>query len=529
MKMDLEVVFTELGQFGRYQTWQYALLTIPLIASAFEEMSYIFTSSEVDYRCFIPECEWPNTTDFLPSWLPNTVPYDGDPPEPKWCERYASRDSHNNSCSKDNFLDNVTETCDQWVFATKERTSATEFKLLCEDNVFKRTMVGTVNNFGLITNYVIICYLSDRFGRKTMLLLLTLTQGLLVLAQSFAPTYSSFISLEYLVCFCSTFNTSFILAIEIVGGDKRIFANCLMNTLYSLGEVIVALIMWWVQDFRILLRVIAGIKLANLLYMWMVTESIHWYMTKEYYEKVVSTVKNIAQCNKKEISESTQHALNLLLAREEKAKQSETKQQTRSVIRELLKSPALLVRFGICSLTWLVNVFVYFGFSLMSVTLAGNKYFNFILMALVEVPAYALMWIGMEFFNIGRKTTLVGTCFLAAVPCFIYLFVPSDADITRLCLFLLGKFAITISYTVIYEVGAEVFPTELRQSMVGLCCAVACLGGLFAPQIPLMAMYMNPMMLFFWLSVGAGCLSLMLPETQGRSLPDTIMQAIKLT
>ncbi|KAG8310290.1 hypothetical protein J6590_067059 [Homalodisca vitripennis] len=66
--MDLEVVFTELGQFGKYQTLQYALLTIPLLASAFEEshtssrparsttasafqeISYIFTSSEVDYR-----------------------------------------------------------------------------------------------------------------------------------------------------------------------------------------------------------------------------------------------------------------------------------------------------------------------------------------------------------------------------------------------------------------------------------------------------------------------------------------------
>lgn len=59
-------------------------------------------------------------------------------------------------------------------------------------------------------------------------------------------------------------------------------------------------------------------------------------------------------------------------------------------------------------------------------------------------------------------------------------------DVTRLCLFLVGKFAVTISYTVVYEVGAELFPTELRQSMVGLCCAVACLGGLFAPQIPLL-------------------------------------------
>lgn len=50
--MDLEQVFTELGQFGRYQVLQFTLLAIPLIASAFEEISYIFTSSDVNYRWF---------------------------------------------------------------------------------------------------------------------------------------------------------------------------------------------------------------------------------------------------------------------------------------------------------------------------------------------------------------------------------------------------------------------------------------------------------------------------------------------
>lgn len=56
--------------------------------------------------------------------------------------------------------------------------------------------------------------------------------------------------------------------LENVGGDKRILANCWMNTLYSVGEVVVALVMWWAQDFRMLLRIISGVKLFNLLYLW---------------------------------------------------------------------------------------------------------------------------------------------------------------------------------------------------------------------------------------------------------------------
>lgn len=70
-------------------------------------------------------------------------------------------------------------------------------------------------------------------------------------------------------------------------------------------------------------------------------------------------------------------------------------------------------------------MFVFFGFSLMSVTLAGNKYVNFIMIALVEVPAYVVMWASMDLGSCGRKTTLAASCFLAALPCLVYLFVPS--------------------------------------------------------------------------------------------------------
>ncbi|KAG8310295.1 hypothetical protein J6590_067064 [Homalodisca vitripennis] len=216
------------------------------------------------------QCEQANTTEFSPPWLSLAVPYRGDPLQPAWCDRYGVNLAINTTaqlCSSEMFLTNVTQTCNQWVFESKEKTIATEFKLFCEENIWRRTMVGTVNNLGLITNYIIVCYLSDRFGRKSALLTLTLVQGLLVILQSFSPSYSTFILLEYLVCFCSTFNSAFVLAIEMVGGDKRMFANCLMNTLYSLGEVVVAIIMWWVQDYRVLLRFIGAIKLVNILYL----------------------------------------------------------------------------------------------------------------------------------------------------------------------------------------------------------------------------------------------------------------------
>lgn len=78
-------------------------------------------------RCLIPECENAKTAEYWPAWLLSAVPYDGDPPEPAWCERYAVC-PHNNTpnCSPDIFLTNLTLACDQWVFENEEKTTVTE-------------------------------------------------------------------------------------------------------------------------------------------------------------------------------------------------------------------------------------------------------------------------------------------------------------------------------------------------------------------------------------------------------------------
>lgn len=61
------------------------------------------------------------------------------------------------------------------------------------------------------------------------------------------------------------------------------------------------------------------------------------------------------------------------------------------------------------------NAFVFYGLSLNSTNLSGNKYLNFILVCLVEIPGLSLAWIGMN--KIGRRWSLAGSLFLCAVTC----------------------------------------------------------------------------------------------------------------
>jgi hypothetical protein len=64
--------------------------------------------------------------------------------------------------------------------------------------------------------------------------------------------------------------------------------------------------------------------------------------------------------------------------------------------------------------------------------------------------------------------------------------ISTDYTTGKLILFLAGKFAITIAFTVVYVFTAELFPTELRHSMLGACSMVGRIGSIIAPQTPLL-------------------------------------------
>jgi hypothetical protein len=68
------------------------------------------------------------------------------------------------------------------------------------------------------------------------------------------------------------------------------------------------------------------------------------------------------------------------------------------------------------------NAFVYYGLSVNSTSLGGNKYLNFALVCLVEIPGYTLAWVAMN--RLGRRWSLAGSLLLCSVTCMAAVFVP---------------------------------------------------------------------------------------------------------
>lgn len=99
-----------------------------------------------------------------------------------------------------------------------------------------------------------------------------------------------------------------------------------------------------------------------------------------------------------------------------------------------------------------------------------------------------------------------------------------------LALFLIGKLAITTSFCVLYVYTAELFPTNLRHSLLGTCSMFGRIGLIIAPQTPLLATYMSslPLLMMGSCAFISGILLLNFPETLNKKLPDTIEEALAI-
>ena len=95
---------------------------------------------------------------------------------------------------------------------------------------------------------------------------------------------------------------------------------------------------------------------------------------------------------------------------------------------------------------------------------------------------------------------------------------------------LIGKFGASACFAIVYVYTAELFPTVIRNTAIGACSTVARLGGMMAIMIGLLATYWTPapMLIMGIVAVVAGTLALMLPETVGNKLPETMDDAINI-
>jgi len=100
----------------------------------------------------------------------------------------------------------------------------------------------------------------------------------------------------------------------------------------------------------------------------------------------------------------------------------------------------------------------------------------------------------------------------------------SENSTAAVVLGMIGKFGVTSAYNVIYIFSAELFPTVIRNGGIGMSSMCSRIGGIISAYLLLLASHWKPLPLIVFgaFSVSAGLLSLLLPETMNRRLPETL-------
>ncbi|KAL4709661.1 hypothetical protein ACJJTC_007392 [Scirpophaga incertulas] len=365
-------------------------------------------------------------------------------------------------------------------------TTFAEFNLGCHE--WMRTLVGSVRNAALPLALILTGYTSDRFGRRTAFCIFGGFAGALGLLKSFSVSYPMYLTVEFLEAMLgSGFNSAgYVMMVELAQPKLRATFACVTGVAYGVG----------------------GAALA--------AAAVRWLHARGRHRRVRSTLRRAAVLNKVHIDED-------ILAALEKEHTVAASAPRVNPWLQLVRSRALVARLAATGAAWAAAAFIYYGLTINSVALSGDKYVNFALNMFMEVVASLLIVMALERF--GRKRSIFSAFLICGFACVAPFFVSHTG--TGLGLFFLGKLSVTFAFNSLYVFTAEVFPTGSRSSALATCSLLGRAGSVLAPQTPLLSATVQAA-LYAAAAVCGAAATLASPETRHAPLPQDATAAVTL-
>lgn len=262
--------------------------------------------------------------------------------------------------------------------------------------------------FFILSKVIYTYSIPSSYGRKLILIVTGVLSALSGLARSFAFDYYSFVFFEFLdMAVGSTlYPTAFLLAIELVGPKHRVVAAIGISLTYGLAESGMGLLASYLLDWRAFLRVLYAPALLHLLFICYLPESVRWLLSQSREEEAKETLRKAAQVNRRELPEA--QLTELIHGNRQLLAQSEVSDGHYSV-RQIYN--ALGLRIAQCCFLWFTNTLIALGLTLNSTSLSGDKFYNFSIIGVIQVPGIVLAMLLIN--RIGRRWTF--TCLLSTL------------------------------------------------------------------------------------------------------------------
>lgn len=511
----------EAGSFGRCQRRIFALLCVLSLPFAGVYVGIVFQGFTPDHWCRDPAvvgrrqaCGWS-----LADSRRLTVPLVNSSGvlQPSSCEQYEV-DWNNTALTCDTQELNLsgvplTACKDGWEFQYEGRKSfVTEFSLVCSDGWLVDMYQSTLNVGFLIGSFAF-GYFADRFGRKISFLISNILNTVAGIVMAVAPNYISILVLRTMFGFGvkGGWMTSYVLLTEIVGVKYRRTVGILFQMFFSVGVLILPLLAYFVTDWRWLQVTITAPYILFLSYYWLIPESPRWLISQNSISKALDITEAMAKENKKKLSKNF-----------ETPTDDEGESSSASLL-DLIRTPNMRKHTLILMFNWFTSAVVYQGLIMRVGIAGGNVYIDFLISGLVEFPAAFLILLTIE--RIGRRLPFATANIVAGASCIITAFIPDSMFWLKTTVACIGRLGITMAFEMVVFVNTELYPTFVRNLGVSVCSTLCDVGGIVSPFLlyRLAAIWLElPLIIFGAVALVAGGLVLLLPETRGVPLPETI-------
>ncbi|CAG00149.1 unnamed protein product [Tetraodon nigroviridis] len=271
-----------------------------------------------------------------------------------------------------------------------------QFNLVCSDS-WLVDMFQSIFGVGRLVSSLTVGYFADTYGRKVSIIMTTLLNCMGGISMAVVPSYICILILRAVIGFVT----------EIVGVEQRRFVGILYQMLISISFLIIPLLAYFITDWRWLQ---AAFCLPSFIF--------------KKFSKAYEITNAMATENKRNISKNLEALV-----------EDEGDSPSGSIL-DLFRTPNMRKYTLILMFNWFTSEVVYQGLIMRVGITAKNLYIDFLIPALVEIPAALLIFFTIE--RMGRRLPFASSNFIAGLSCLITAFIPDRIASYRLwyvCLF----------------------------------------------------------------------------------------------